>query len=132
MKCLELMFSPPGPNGESLDKLAGVEPLQMRGRDTYTATITRSGGNNGDTYYCMASNGASTSSRNYTISGTPIIAYYVYVYTLMHTYVLYYIIIYPYNCLFSCTVSYQHRLGTGRSVSAPSQLGTARRGSPCS
>ena len=58
----------PGPEGERLATLSPVGTLERRGLDTYSATVTRTTGNHGDVYTCMASNGASSSTRNYTIS----------------------------------------------------------------
>ena len=58
-----------GPNRESLMALTAVGTPQRRGFDIYRSTVTRTTGNHGDTYTCTASNGASTSTRNYTISG---------------------------------------------------------------
>ena len=57
-----------GPEGERLVTLSPVGTLERRGLDTYSATVTRSTGNHGDMYTCTASNGASSSTRNYTIS----------------------------------------------------------------
>ena len=53
-----MAYSPPSPVGT----------LHMSGRDTYRSSVTKTTGNHGDTFTCTASNGASTATRNHTLS----------------------------------------------------------------
>ena len=39
-----------------------------KGQDTYRASVTRSSGRDGDVFVCMATNGASSDTVNYTLS----------------------------------------------------------------
>ena len=57
-----------GPGNEAYDPPAAVGTLRRYGQDTYTTSVTKTTGNHGDTFTCTASNGASMSTRNYTLS----------------------------------------------------------------
>ena len=63
MVCLFLT----GPGDVALPPLSPVGALQMTGQDTYTSSVTMTTGNHGDTFTCMASNGAATTTKNYTL-----------------------------------------------------------------
>ena len=59
-----------GPAGEDLGHLQPVEEEpDMRGADNYSISVVRTGGTHGDTFQCMASNGASTATAIFTLSG---------------------------------------------------------------
>ena len=58
-----------GPGGESFAQLAAVGESRARGQDTYRSSVTKNNGSHGDTFHCMASNGASTDTKTYTLSG---------------------------------------------------------------
>ena len=57
-----------GPEDVVIQPLSPVGTPQGRGEDTYKSSVTRATGNHGDTFICMASNGASMATANYTIS----------------------------------------------------------------
>ena len=59
-----------GPAGLNIP-LQPVGTVNRRGQDSYSATTgTRTGGHNGDTYQCMATNGVSSPDATETLKGS--------------------------------------------------------------